>query len=99
VTERRKYRKFTPDQKLEIVFEVLRGGRGVTEVCREHHIDRALFYSWRDQVLHGAKARLAGKQSSADVGEVSKRIADLERTLGQKAMELEIAKKALRDWE
>jgi transposase len=97
--EGRKYRRFTPEQKLELVLEVLRTGRSVTEVCREHRIDRALFYSWRDQVLQGAKARLAGRQESTADVEASRRIAELERTLGQKTLELEVAKKALRDWE
>lgn len=99
MSEKRKYRKFSPEQKLEIVLEVLRGGRSVMEVCRDHRIDRALFYSWRDQVMQGAKARLAGQQSTPGEVAADKRIAELERTLGQKAMELEIAKKALRDWE
>ncbi len=34
----RNYRKFTAQQKLEIVLAGLRGDRTVKEVCREHEI-------------------------------------------------------------
>jgi transposase len=95
----RKNRRYTADQKLEIVMEVLRGGRSIREVCREHHISESLFRIWRDQVLDGAKARLAGDRGTTENAETRKHIAELERTLGKTALELEIAKKALRDWE
>ena len=34
--KKKKYRTFTPDQKLEIVLAGLRGDRSVRDVCREH---------------------------------------------------------------
>ncbi|HWW66466.1 MAG TPA: transposase [Solirubrobacterales bacterium] len=61
MAEQRKYRKFTAQQKLEIVLAGLRGDRSVRDVCREHEIAEALYYGWRDKILEGGRLALAGK--------------------------------------
>ena len=43
LSEHRKYRTFTAQQKLEIVLAGLRGDRSAREVCREHAISETLF--------------------------------------------------------
>lgn len=55
MAEQRKYRKFTAQQKLEIVLAGLRGERNVKDVCREHEIAETLYYSWRDKLLEGGR--------------------------------------------
>ena len=99
MAEQRKYRKFTASQKLEIVLAGLRGDRSVRDVCREHEIAETLYYSWRDKLLESGKLALAGKDERADEKELRKKIRELERTLGKKTYELEIAGEALRGWE
>ena len=47
---RRKYRKFSGRQKLELVMASLRGERSIAELCREHEISETLLRRWRDQV-------------------------------------------------
>lgn len=59
MSEKRKYRTFTPEQKAEIVLAGLRGDRTVREICREHEIAETLCYQWRDRLLEGGKAALA----------------------------------------
>lgn len=95
----RTYRKFTAQQKLEIVLAGLRGDRTVKDVCREHEIAETLYYSWRDKLLEGGKANLAGKDERQSEKELKKKIAQLERALGRKTYELETAGEALRGWE
>src|SRR5205807_387883 len=51
LSEQRKYRSWTAQQKIEIVLAGLRGDRSVAEVCREHQISDNRFYSWRDKLL------------------------------------------------
>jgi transposase-like protein len=99
LSEQRKYRTFTAQQKIEIVLAGLRGDRSIKEVCREHEIAEALYYSWRDKLLEGGKAALAGKEERGGEKELRRRIRELERTLGRKTHELEIAGEALRGWE
>jgi transposase len=60
--KRRKYRKFTGQQKLELVMASLRGEKTVAELCREHEISETLLRRWRDQVLEAGAERLAGGQ-------------------------------------
>ena len=99
MAEQRKYRKFTTSQKLEIVLAGLRGDRTVKDVCREHEIAETLYYGWRDKLLEGGRLALAGKDERAGEKEMAKRIRELERSLGRKTYELEIAGEALRGWE
>ena len=99
MSEQRKYRTFTAQQKIEIVLAGLRGDRPVKEVCREHEIAEALYYSWRDKLLEGGKAALAGKEERSGEKQLKRKIAELERTLGRKTYELEMSGEALRGWE
>ena len=96
LSEQRKYRSWTAHQKLEIVLAGLRGDRPVREVCREHGIAETLFYGWRDRLFEGGLAALAGKEERRGERELRKRIGELERALGRKTYELEIAGEALR---
>ena len=99
MAEQRKYRKFTAQQKLEIVLAGLRGDQTVRDVCREHEIAETLYYSWRDKLLESGKLALAGKDERAGEKGLRKKIRELERTLGRKTYELELAGEALRGWE
>jgi transposase len=99
LSEQRKYRSWTAEQKVAIVLAGLRGDRSVKEVCREHQISDTLFYSWRDKLLEGSRAALAGKGERDGERELRRRVGELERALGRKTYELEIAGKLLREWE
>lgn len=94
----KRYRKFTAEQKLEIVIAGLKCGN-IQEVCRGHEISSALYYSWRDQVLQAGRERLAGKAERAGELELKKQVARLERALGKKTYELEISGNFLWEWE
>ena len=99
MSEKRTYRKFTAAQKAEIVLAGLRGDKSVRDVCREHGIAETLYYSWRDKLLEGGRLALNGKDERQAEKELRKKIAELERALGRKTYELEIAGEALRAWE
>lgn len=98
LSEQRKHRSWTAQQKLEIVLAGLRGDRPVREVCREHGIAETLFYTWREKLFEGGLAALAGKEERRGERELRRQIAQLERALGRKTYELEIAGKLLREW-
>jgi len=99
LSEQRKYRSWTAQQKIEIVLAGLRGDRSVKEVCREHAISETLYYGWREKLLEGGRESLAGKEERAGERELRRKVAELERALGRKTYELEIAGKLLREWE
>ena len=99
MSEQGKYRTFTAQQKIEIVLAGLRGDRSIKDVCREHEIAETLYYAWREKLLEGGRTALVGKQERSGEKELKKRIRELERALGRKTYELEIAGEALRGWE
>jgi len=61
LSEQRRYRTFTVQQKLEIVLAGLRGDVAVKELCRTHEIAETLYYSWREKLLEGGRVALSGK--------------------------------------
>ena len=99
MSEQRKYRSWTAQQKIEILLAGLRGERSVKDVCCEHSISETLFYGWREKLLEGGREALAGKEERAGERELRRRVAELERALGRKTYELEIAARALAGWE
>jgi hypothetical protein len=48
LSETRKYRKFTAQQKTEIVLASLRGTKSMADLCREHDIADSLLRKWRE---------------------------------------------------
>jgi transposase-like protein len=99
LSEQRKYRNFTVQKKLEIVLAGLRGDVSVKELCRQHGIAETLYYSRREKLLEGGKVALAGKEERQGERALKHRIRELERALGKKTYELEVAGEALRGWE
>ena len=84
LSEQRKNRSCSAQQKIEIVLAALRGDRSTRDLCREQAISEALFYSWREK-------QLAGKEERQGERELRRKVAELERALGPKTYELEIA--------
>lgn len=99
MSETKRYRTWTAQQKIEIVLAGLRGDRSVKEVCRDHEIAETLYYTWREKLLEGGREALAGKEERSGEKELRRKIRELERALGRKTYELEVAGEALRGWE
>ena len=99
MSETRKYRKFTAQQKTEIVLASLRGPKTMAELCREHDIADSLLRKWREQFLAAGAERLHGKTDRSEADELRRQVARLERALGRKTMEVEVAGELVRGWE
>jgi transposase-like protein len=89
----RKYRTFTPDFKLDTVMEGFRGEKSIAQICRERKIKDTQYYKWREIFLEQAAGIFDSQDGDKDK-DSEKRIAELERMLGQLTMENEILKKA-----
>ena len=81
----------TAEQKLEIVLEGLKSGN-IAETCRRYEVAPNLYYRWKNEALQGATAALGGRSATAVESEKERRIRQLERSLGRKALEIEILK-------
>ena len=97
--ESRSYRKFSAQQKTELVLASLCGPKTIAQLCREHDIADSLLRKWREQFLAAGAERLSGKAERTEADELRSQVSRLERALGRKTMEVEIAGELLRGWE
>jgi transposase len=101
--EKRTYRTFSPAQRPRSCW---RGRVGIAAcvTCAEYEISETLYDRWRDRLPEGGKSALTtprdkGKDPrEGELRDGKKRIAQLERALGKKTYELEVAGELLRDW-
>ena len=89
-------RKWSLEQKLGIVNE-FNSGVDASELCRKYNIHTQMLYKWRKTLESNGKEGL--KNNGEVVAKVKytdalKKIEDLERALGRKALELDILKKS-----
>ena len=59
-----KPRKFSSDEKMSVVLEMLKGGKSVAQICREHALSETIAYRWRDEALNGMKDGLSDKRKA-----------------------------------
>lgn len=85
-----KYRKFSNEQKCEVVEQALSGQSSKAAVCRKYNISNNLLDKWITAYEHG---RL-DNEPTTDAGQREK-IDKLEQMVGRQAMEIEFLKKAL----
>ena len=84
-------RTFAPELKAQVVLELVRGEKTAAELCRAHNLGPDLLGQWK-QVLVERAVELYTPATARS--EETARIAELERLVGQQAMELAILKKA-----
>ena len=63
-----KQRKYTSDEKLAVVLEMLKGQKPVSQICKENGIRDSLAYRFRDEALDGMKSGLSGSQKRGSLG-------------------------------
>ena len=84
-------RTFSPSTKVKAVLEMLTGQKSSAEICREYKIGAPLLSNWKAQFLERVEQVFQGDERS---NSEQARIAELERLVGQQALEIEVLKKA-----
>jgi transposase len=88
---RRNRRVFTPEFKARVALEALTGTASQAELCRRHQISPNLLALWKATLLERLPTVFQpDEQRSTEAA----RIAELERLVGQQALELAVLKKA-----
>lgn len=85
----RRHRKFGVEFKRRVVEEVRGGVLTMAQAIRQYELSSNLIYSWMDRYEHGKLDNAPSEQ-----GALENKIAELERKVGQQAMEIEFLKKA-----
>jgi transposase len=89
-----RYRQHTPEFKLQVVREVVDGGKTPAQACREYDIGESLLLRWRKQYTGRGAAAFTERDLPDEVA-LARRVAELERLCGQLALENAILKKGL----
>jgi len=96
-TKRR--RRWTPYEKQELVHETYQPGVTVSFVARKHGIPPSQLFYWRKIMEAGALTGVKTEEAvvpESEANELKKRIKQLERVLGQKTLENEILREAVK---
>ena len=76
----KRHRRWTAEQKWQIIREARQTGNTVSEVCRRHGIASGQFYSWEKQAQKGAlKALRNGNRRRKQSAEITQMQAELDR--------------------
>ena len=59
-------RRFSAEQKIQIVLEGLRGEQPVSELCRREGINPTMYYTWKKKLLASAGQVFDEKPKKAD---------------------------------
>ncbi len=92
-------RKFSPEEKIRIVLEGLRGEQSVAEVCRREGIAANLYYRWSKDFLESGKKQLAGdtvrEATSGEVKELRAENSELKEVVAEITLKNRVLKKSL----
>jgi transposase len=98
VTSVQRRRRWTPEQKLEIVKQTNEPGSTVSMVARQFGISAAQLFQWRKAYLQGSLMAVGANETvvpASELQEAMRRIKQLEGALGRKTLENEILKEAV----
>ena len=96
---RRTRRKFSPEEKIRIVLEGLRGEQSVADLCRREGIASNLYYRWSKDFLEAGKKQLAGdtvrEATSDEVKDLRAENRELKEVVAEITLKNRVLKKSL----
>ena len=89
----------SPEEKIRIVLDGLRGEESIAELCRREGIVESLYCSWSKEFLEAGKKRLAGDTSRAattdEVQDLRREARDLKEVVAEQTLEIRLLKKSM----
>lgn len=96
---RKTKRMFSPEEKIRIVLEGLRGEESIATLCRKEGINPNLYYRWSKDFLEAGKKRLKGDTeraaTSAEVADLRQENDQLKQLVAELALKNRVLKKSL----
>ena len=96
---RRTRRHYSPEDKIRIVLQGLRGEDSIAELCRREGINSNVYYRWSKDFLEAGKKRLSGdtarEATSDEVKDLRAEAASLKEALAESVMENRLLKKSV----
>ena len=98
ITSIERRRRWSSEEKKQMVEETYRPGSSVSQIARKYGIMPSQLFYWRRLMETGAIQGITSEEElvpKSQVKELEKRIRELERMLGRKTVEVEILKEGL----
>ena len=99
VTSVQRRKRWSPAEKKAIVQETFEAGKSVSYVARVHGIAPSQLFYWRKRMEEGALTGVGSEEAVVPVSQLKAaeaRIRQLERIIGQKTVDIEILKEAVK---
>ena len=95
---RKSRRKFSPEEKIRIVLEGLKGEESISEICRREGIPSGLYYRWSKAFLEAGKKRLKGdtkrEASTVEVTALKHENSELKQLVAELSLKYRVLKKS-----
>jgi transposase len=85
-------RKWTAEEKMEIVLAGMAPGANISAVCREYGILQPQYYKWREAFIQGGLSALFSGVSNREQ-ELEKELKEAKALIGEQTMQIEILRK------
>ena len=96
-------RRFSPEDKIRIVLEGLRGEDSIAAICRRESIHPNQYYKWSKDFLEAGKRRLQGdtirEANSVEVTEMRQESGQLKELVAELLLKNRVLKKSLNGME
>ncbi len=99
ITSVQRRRRWSPEEKRAILEEAEQPGNSLSAVARKYGVNPNQLFHWRKLMREGALVAVGADEHvvpASEVKQLKNQIRELERLLGQKTMEAEILRDAIR---
>ena len=97
--KRRTRRRFSPEDKIRIVLQGLRGEDSIAQLCRREGLHQNQYYRWSKEFLEAGRKRLAGdierEATSGEVQTLREQAVQLKEALAEAMLENRLLKKSV----
>lgn len=90
----KKFKQYNNEFKDQIINEILEGQKSKAEICREYGLSSSTIWEWEQKYEKGTLYKTTSHLPETEA--LFKRIAELERKVGQQTLEIDFLKKAKR---
>ena len=96
---RKTRRKFSPEERVRIVLEGLKGEESIAAICRRENITSSLYYRWSKAFLEAGKKRLRGdterEASTVEVTALKHENSELKQLVADLSLRNRVLKKSV----
>lgn len=101
--KRKTRRKFSAEEKISIIFDVIRSDGSIAEICRREGITPNLYYRWSKDFPEAGKRRLQGdtrrEANSVEVASIRDENDQLKQLVAELSLRNRVLKKSLNGME